>query len=371
MRDPTRTIDGRRTAPAGAVLATGLITLGLATLLNAGSLLETAERQPIGSVTHSVATGVMDPVARFAELTRLDTPRALLERVLGKGDTFGETAAAPPEPTPPPQTAATTTEPITTTLPTTTIPDGDTPTAVVTTTTSTTSTSTTSSTTTTTTIPTPTADAPLTLWIIGDSFMELLGAAIRNTGFDTGVIDSEVDFRFISGLVRPDYFDWPAHIRNRLPEVQPDAVVVMFGGNDGQTIRDPEGWIPAETPEWHARYGEMVGEAMDTILQAGANRIYWIGLPIMRSTNFTNKIIGMNEVYESEAAKRPEVTYVSSFELFQDENGEYSTYLRDDEGSLQRMRAADGAHLLWPGAYRLAEEVLGIIATEWGFELHP
>ena len=46
---PPGEIEGRRTVPAGLVLVTGLIALGLGTLLNAGSLLKTAERQPLGS----------------------------------------------------------------------------------------------------------------------------------------------------------------------------------------------------------------------------------------------------------------------------------------------------------------------------------
>jgi len=45
--DNPREIEGRRTTPAGLVLVTGLIALGLGTLLNASSLLKTAERQPL------------------------------------------------------------------------------------------------------------------------------------------------------------------------------------------------------------------------------------------------------------------------------------------------------------------------------------
>ena len=204
------------------------------------------------------------------------------------------------------------------------------------------------------------------LWIIGDSFMEMFGPALRNDAHETGVVESEVDFRFISGLVRSDYFDWPAHITKRMPEVQADAVVVMFGGNDGQAMVWEGVELQPDTPEWLNVYAVLVGNIMDLLIDGGTERVYWIGLPIMRSEAFTERVIGFNDVYRAEAEKRPEVMYIPSFELFQDENGEYSTYLYDDTGTLQTVRSPDGAHFLWPGAYRLSEYVIEIIADDWG-----
>ncbi len=68
-----------------------------------------------------------------------------------------------------------------------------------------------------------------------------------------------------------------------------------------------------------------------------------------------------------EAARRPGVVYVDIFPLFQDENGEYSTYLTNSSGDLLEMRYDDGAHFTWNGAYRLSGFVLRTIAEEWGF----
>jgi hypothetical protein len=72
----------------------------------------------------------------------------------------------------------------------------------------------------------------------------------------------------------------------------------------------------------------------------------------------------MNTVYEAEAKERPRVTYVSSFDLFKDENGQYNAYL---DG--RHMRYADGAHFTWNGGYRLADEVLPVIAGQWDFQI--
>jgi lysophospholipase L1-like esterase len=338
-------IEGRRAAAAGHVLVTGLICLGLATFLNAASLLRTAERQPLGA-TRTLAVGIMSPLAEMSGVLFLDRPRGLVDRALGR-------VPAPEEPDEP-------ADPVIihpegwdggTSTTSTTVP-GDT-------------------TTTTTTVPAAdlreiTAAEPLNLWIIGDSFVELFGPALENDAADTGVMETEVDFRFISGLVRSDYFDWPAHIEQRLPEVQPDAVVVMFGGNDGQPLTWQGVELQPDTPEWLEIYHMLVGEAMDTLL-VGTTRVYWVGLPIMRDDRFTERVIGFNEVYREEAAKRPGVVYVDIFDLFKDENGEYSTYLRTESGDLLDMRMEDGAHFSWNGAYRLSGFVLEAIAADWGF----
>lgn len=203
------------------------------------------------------------------------------------------------------------------------------------------------------------ATDPLELWIIGDSFAELFGPALLNRSTDTGLIDATVDFRFISGLSRPDYFDWPAYINEELPKVTPDAAVVIFGGNDAQDVAVGGERFEVGTKAWVDLYALRVGEAMDALL-AGLERVYWVGLPIMESESFTANAQMMNEVYEREAAKRAGVTFISSFDLFKDENGQYNAYL---DG--KHMRYADGAHFTWNGGYRLADAVLPVIAAEW------
>jgi hypothetical protein len=343
-------VEGRRASPAGHVLVAGLVCLGLATFLNAGALLMTARRQPLDSKVRPVAVGIMEPIADVSGVLLLDRPRQLLDRALGKGNTSrpeepDDVTAAPaavlhPEGWAPP--ASTTTLPVSTT---TTAPPGD--------------------------LRAITADAPMKLWVVGDSFVELFGPALANAGHNTGVVTTEVDFRFISGLVRFDYFDWPAHMTQRLPEVQPDAMVIMFGGNDGQPLWWEGEELQPDTPPWLEAYHVLVGEAMDTAL-TGTTRVYWVGLPIMRSEEFTQRVLRFNQVYREEAAKRPGVTYVDIFDLFKDENGQYSTYLRSNTtGELLYMRTEDGAHFSGNGAARLANFVLAAIAGEWNFTDDP
>lgn len=358
---PKKTRNGRRLWSAGHTLITGVVVVILATLLNANALLETAQRQPHGSATRAVAVGLMTPVARVSDFLLLDTPRHLVDSLLGKASN----TEPPPDATPADIETTVTTQ--VSSSSTTTAPPFSSTTIASSLTTTAAPAGPTSTTTTTTTLAAPTETDPMFLWLIGDSFLELFGHALQNDAFETGVVEAENGFRFITSLTRPDYFDWPAHARERMPELEPDAVLVMFGGNDGEPMIVDGVRLAPDSPEWIEVYQTLIGEMMDLLIDEGASRVYWVGLPIMRSRSFTERVVLYNDLYRTEAEKRPEVTYISSFELFQNEDGEYSTYLVDENGNLQAVRTSDGAHLAWPGAYRLARHVLPIIAEDWGF----
>ncbi len=335
-------IGGRRAAPAGYVLITGLVALGLGTFLNAASLLRTAERQPYDSPIRGLTVGIMKPIVDISDFLQLDRPRELVDMALGRetGATTGGTV--PVTTTTVPGEATTTTVPGEAT--TTTSPAG---------------------------LRQPTAADPLVLYVTGDSFVEMVGDAFIN---DTTYIDvvevvseDQTDWDFFRALTRPDVFNTPEFWRERVPEVGPDAAVVFYGGNDGQPMVWNGEYLEPDTEPWLEAYGALVGEAMDTLIDGGVTRIYWMGMPIMSSNDFTQRVLGFNEVYAEEAARRPEVVYVDVFYLFADENGEYTRYLQDESGNLVNMRAADGNHYDWAGAYRLTDYVLQIIAEDWGF----
>lgn len=318
-----------RPLAAGHVFVAMIIALLGGALLNAQGILRTAERQELGT-GRTVALAFAEPLAAVSSFLQIDAPREAIDSALGR-----ELPGRDVEITLPVTPTTTTVAGQSTATTTTTTPD----------------------------LRTVTAGDPLDLWIIGDSFAELFGPALVNRSSDTGVIDAEVDFRFISGLSRPDYFDWPAYIAEQLPKVTPDAAVVIFGGNDAQDVAIGGERFELGTEDWVSLYAFRVGEAMDA-LRSGVDRVYWVGLPIMESESFTANAQMMNAVYAAEAAERPQVTFVSSFDLFKDENGEYNAYL---DG--KHMRYADGAHFTWNGGYRLADEVLPVIAGEWDFQL--
>src|SRR4051812_1560072 len=77
-----------------------------------------------------------------------------------------------------------------------------------------------------------TADAPLRLWIAGDSIAYSVGNGLGKKAANTGVVAPVYESRVSSGLSTPTFFDWPNRVSQELPRVNPEVVVFVMGTND-------------------------------------------------------------------------------------------------------------------------------------------
>ena len=347
---------GRRTAPAGSALAVMLVALMLGSLLNIQSLREAAERQEFG-FRRDAALVLVWPLEQVSQILGLDEPRSLFDAEFRRSSTDAADAGdAGPAGTPGDepmglgglvaQPAPQDPGPATTPIP---APIGVDPDAQA--------------------VPPPydpyapaqrtfSVTDPLRVWVIGDSVTEQLGPALSRLAAEPALpMDVQHDFRYSSGLARPDFFDWGARAVELIAETDPDAFVVMVGANDGQDIRDPDGrFRHIGEPEWEAIYRQRVGELMD-LLAAEGRSVVWVGQPIMRTAAFDERIAYLDSLYDAEAATRPNVTFVDSRPLFATPDGRYADYLAD-AGQLVQMRQGDGIHLTRAGGERLAGAVL-------------
>ncbi len=318
-----------------------MVYLGLllAALLNAETLEATARSQPFGW-RHDVGTSVADPLADLSRWLHATAPRHWLEDLFDRP--VGEDPDGPAMPSPTVTTPTTATSPVST------------------------------SSTTSTTVPPrrPTTTDPLRLWVAGDSMTEVAGGAVIDLAEATGVIEGHHDFRYSSGITRPDYYDWYAAASAAISRRRPEVVVVMFGANDAQGIVTGTGPEPFGTEAWIAEYRARVAAMMD-LLAADGRVLYWVGQPIMRSGSFASRMATLDRVYEDEAAGRDRVQYVDSWALFSDTSGAYSAYLPAADGSPVLMRQGDGIHLTRAGGERLARVVMDLVAARFEVEEEP
>ena len=220
------------------------------------------------------------------------------------------------------------------------------------------------------TVPTP--DAKALLYVAGDSDAGAFGPYLQQLMDKTKLVTTTLDYKASSGLSRPDFYDWPARFAAQVPAVNPDIVVVTFGGNDAQGLRNPnKSWAVQHAPgeggddaDWRAEYGKRVAAAMD-YLGADDRTLIWVGIPNADSPTTTARLQVQNEVVAAEAAKRPKVVFIDTWKRFSGLSGGYASVVQDPrDNEFKDVRADDGFHLNQTGAEILALDIERAIRAE-------
>ena len=206
------------------------------------------------------------------------------------------------------------------------------------------------------------AAAPATVFIVGDSDAGTFGPYLQTLLDGTGIVETQLDYKVSSGLARPDFFDWPAEIDRKLPEVNPDIVVATFGGNDAQGLAVANGEFIIGDPvaneaEWTEEYQQRVGAVMDQLLEGGRTLI-WVGIPNDDNPDVTQRMAIQDRAAKAAAAERPEVIFIDTWKRFSGRDGNWAEFVidpRDGEG--KDVRADDGFHLNTTGAEILALDI--------------
>ncbi len=167
-------------------------------------------------------------------------------------------------------------------------------------------------------------DAPLRLWIGGDSLSGTTGLALGRLASTTGVVATHVDYKVSSGL-NPGPRDWQDHAETAIAERDPEAVVFIIGTNDANAVNSQDGNDDG-VPDWEVDYRKRVAAMMDLLVGGEKQRtVIWVGAPTMKDDERDKDVVEINRVMAEEAAKRaPNVVYFDTYALFSDENGEYS-----------------------------------------------
>jgi hypothetical protein len=205
--------------------------------------------------------------------------------------------------------------------------------------------------------------APLDLLVTGDSLQESEGPRLAAYANATRhVVAGCTVPKYSTGLVRDDFFDWPAYARQLAAERDPEAVSFMIGGNDGQNMSVGGRVIQAGSTEWAAEYqrrAELVMRAFAT----AHRKVYWIGMPIARSDRLTGIYRVLNDAVRK-AAAAVGVRFVDVWAMYAP-NGHYQDSFANEYGTVEKMRSSDGIHLSVAGAALLARRMLKILDADW------
>ena len=344
----------QRTADSRSAVVAALTCLLLATLLTSGKIVEIAERQEFGE-TRDRQLAVAERIDRVANFLSLNRPYDLIHEIRGVGDDAAQQIDSIDD------VAADLGLEVDVPDIDQVADDGSTETDGATSTTSTT---------TTTTEPvgpirSVDADNPLTVFVGGDSQAEYLAQAVTTeSDFALAV---ETQHEISTSLSRPDYFNWPARLREIDEEQNPEAVVLFIGANDHQDMADADGNRLIEgSEEWQLEWSRRLAITFD-LLEQPERHVFWVTQPPMRDGELDTGIDLINELAAAVIAERDFVSAIDIWPLFGGESG-FSERVTGPDGDEIRARIDDGVHLTRSASSWVADMVFVEMAGYWEFE---
>ncbi len=197
----------------------------------------------------------------------------------------------------------------------------------------------------------------ITVAVLGDSVAHDLARGMQDLFAKNSSVRVVHQTKFATGLVRTDYYDWNKVASDFLRSHKPNVVFVVIGGNDNQTIRRGGKRYDPGTKAWRAEYNRLVSRFMNNFghKNTGA-RIYWLGLPPVRSDKLSAAYRTLNRIYRYQA-RRHGFHYVSVSKRFLAANGAYSSFGDNLNGVRRQLRMDDGQHFTDDGRLLFAYDV--------------
>ncbi len=211
------------------------------------------------------------------------------------------------------------------------------------------------------------ADHPLRLLVTGDSLTGYLGPELVDRVAALAPVVGFVDTHNGTGLTRPDYVDWSVVAQHQVDADNPDAVVIMIGGNDFQNMALGNGQVlTAGTPEWTAEYQRRAEVLLRIWTRNGTKRVYWLSIPPARNAFWASIDALINQAVTRATAAIPGATFINILNLVT-VDGKYADFVPGSNGSPLLIREPDGVHLNPDGSAIVADRMLSILETEWHF----
>lgn len=209
-----------------------------------------------------------------------------------------------------------------------------------------------------------TREHPLRILFAGDSQMQSIAEGFkRNIGTASPFAATELAV-VSSGFIRTDYYNWPAKLTALLEEAENesrpfDAVVLLLGMNDYQNFFDGNGKLfRSGSDAWIDAYIKKIQDVMD-ILQRSVKKIYWLGLPIVKSPLLNSQITAVEQAQVKAMAEMSssKVRRISLRKMIFGESGVYTDKVQTADGKRIQLMREDGVHYSLAGGSFLMSKV--------------
>jgi len=214
--------------------------------------------------------------------------------------------------------------------------------------------------------------------LLGDSnmygsFGHIMRRQLRALGYNV-----KLKGRPGSGLARPDYWDWEHEGRALVERYDPQVVIIIFGGNDGQRIRRRDGYYKYGIPwkrgaQWTYEYTRRLNGLVDALMTgatASTRAVFVLSPTNRRPPKARQRMQRIRDIQKRVLQARDDVVWVDTFSLSSDAGGQYLKWGRDYRGRHVRLRRRDGIHLTKDGAFHLSYALYPVLARRMHWPIH-
>jgi hypothetical protein len=205
--------------------------------------------------------------------------------------------------------------------------------------------------------------APQTVVVFGDSQAEGLAAGLRRAEHLVPGLKVQNRTKAGTAISQPQNYDWPAAIKEYVPDPAVTTAVLMFGGNDRLPMHPATGKaIPFRDPAWIETYRDRIKSILGSLADRHL-RVIWVSQPICRDSRYSQDMEFLNTIYRDEAASAG-ATYLDIWSAITDGSGQYAAYGHGLDGATTRLRLDDGIHFTPSGYDILASRVIQAISVK-------
>lgn len=205
--------------------------------------------------------------------------------------------------------------------------------------------------------------------VVGDFMADGLADGLTELFSDDELIVVTQKTNGSSGLVRDDFYSWPDNLGAIIDDVEPDAVAMMIGANDRQPMRVSGNILSVRSDGWTAEYEKRATDLAKIVKDKNVPLV-WVGMPSFKYDSMSEDMVFFNDIYKR-AAERVSGEFVSIWDGFVDEKGEFIYSGPDVNGQTARLRGSDGLSMTDEGDEKLAffaekaiDRALGDVSTQ-------
>lgn len=209
--------------------------------------------------------------------------------------------------------------------------------------------------------PQPTPRDEVSVLVTGDSQAQFVGELLTDL-LPSDLFDVTVVARNATGLTNPEFFNWEINAQQEIAARDPDAVVMVMGGNDGFNVLHDGTLYGPHDPQWQLEYARRAAVVMRELGSNGKRPVYWVPPPTARDPQYNDIYATQNKAVEQAALAVPGARYVDIYSTIND--GRYSDELKID-GRRVLARQSDGVHFSREGAIVPARLILRAMAKDY------